>query len=292
MGKVVRHWSKAWLVTALLFISACSGTSLVYNRLDFLLPWYVDDYAELNPAQKAYLDELLAPFLTWHRNQELPNYVKILKNIEDRLQRPQTSAEVAAVFAEFEQAWLRLESEALDWLLDLGARLSDEQIAGFLNELSERQQEYEEEYLARTDEEFYQDSYDNLLDSVQDYLGRLSEQQRDMLRNASRQLHRSDHAWLQGRADWLQQLAVLLQRQPGWQDKVRAQVAARNDNTPPEHRRIYEHNMGVIYAALAQLLNGRSDQQDRHLRNKLSELQEDVVTLIAQGNAPAQAPSG
>ncbi len=280
------------MVTALLFISACSGTSIVYNRLDFLLPWYVDDYAELNQAQKAYLDELLAPFLTWHRNQELPNYVKVLEDIEDRLQRPQTPADVAAVFAEFEQAWLRLESEALDWLLDLGARLSDEQIAGFLDELSERQQEYEEEYLARTDEEFYQDSYDNLLDSVQDYLGRLSEQQRDMLRNASRQLQRSDHAWLQGRADWLQQLAVLLQRQPGWQDKVRAQVAARSDNTPPEHRRIYEHNMGVIYEALAQLLNGRSDQQDRHLRNKLSELQEDVVTLIAQGNAPAQAPSG
>ncbi len=280
------------MVTALLFISACSGTSIVYNRLDFLLPWYVDDYAELNQAQKAYLDELLAPFLTWHRNQELPNYVKVLEDIEDRLQRPQTPAEVAAVFAEFEQAWLRLESEALDWLLDLGARLSDEQIAGFLNELSERQQEYEEEYLARTDEEFYQDSYDNLLDSVQDYLGRLSEQQRDMLRNASRQLQRSDHAWLQGRADWLKQLAVLLQRQPGWQDKVRAQVAARSDNTPHEHRRIYEHNMGVIYEALAQLLNGRSDQQDRHLRNKLSELQEDVVTLIAQGNAPAQPPSG
>jgi len=280
------------VVTALLFISACSGTSIVYNRLDFLLPWYVDDYAELNQAQKAYLDELLAPFLTWHRNQELPNYVKVLEDIEDRLQRPQTPAEVAAVFAEFEQAWLRLESEALDWLLDLGARLSDEQIAGFLNELSERQQEYEEEYLARTDEEFYQDSYDNLLDSVQDYLGRLSEQQRDMLRNASRQLQRSDHAWLQGRADWLKQLAVLLQRQPGWQDKVRAQVAARSDNTPHEHRRIYEHNMGVIYEALAQLLNGRSDQQDRHLRNKLSELQEDVVTLIAQGNAPAQPPSG
>jgi len=292
MGKVVRQLSRAWVVTALLFISACSGTSLVYNRLDFLLPWYVDDYAELNQAQKAYLDQLLAPFLTWHRTQELPNYVKVLEDIEDRLQRPQTSAGIAAVFAEFEQAWLRLESESLDWLLDLGARLSDEQIAGFLDVLDERQQEYEEEYLARTDEEFYQDSYDNLLDSVQDYLGRLSEQQRDMLRNASRQLHRSDHAWLQGREEWLQQLAVLLQRQPGWQDKVRAQVAARNDNTPPEHRRTYEHNMGVIYEALAQLLNSRSEQQDRHLRNKLSELQEDVVTLIAQSNAPAQAPSG
>ena len=101
--------------------------------------------------------------------------------------------------------------------------------------LKQRQQEYEEEYLARSDEEFYQESYDNLLDSVQDYLGSLSEQQREMLRNGSRRLLRFDHAWLQGRADWLQQLAVLLQRQPGWQEKIRAQVAARAMTIPRPH---------------------------------------------------------
>jgi Family of unknown function (DUF6279) len=280
------------MVAALLAISGCSGTSFVYNRLDFLLPWYVNDYARLNQAQHVYLNELLSPFLLWHRTEELPNYVKILASIEDSLDRPLTPTVVAAVFAQFETAWLRLESEALDWLLVLGANLSDDQMAGFLDVLKERQLEYEEEYLVRTNEEFFQDNYDNLKDNAEDYLGSLSAQQHDMLRNASRKLLRSDHAWLQGRADWLKQLAVLLQRQPGWQEKVRAQVAARNDNTPPEHRRIYEHNLGVIYETIAQLLNGRSEQQDRHLRAKLSELQQDLVTLIAQGNAPDQAPSG
>jgi Family of unknown function (DUF6279) len=280
------------MVAALFAISGCSGTSFVYNRLDFLLPWYVNDYARLNQAQHVYLNELLSPFLLWHRTEELPNYVKILASIEDSLDRPLTPTVVAAVFAQFETAWLRLESEALDWLLVLGANLSDDQMAGFLDVLKERQLEYEEEYLVRTNEEFFQDNYDNLKDNAEDYLGSLSAQQHDMLRNASRKLLRSDHAWLQGRADWLKQLAVLLQRQPGWQEKVRAQVAARNDNTPPEHRRIYEHNLGVIYETIAQLLNGRSEQQDRHLRAKLSELQQDLVTLIAQGNAPDQAPSG
>lgn len=276
------------MVAALLAISGCSGTSFVYNRLDFLLPWYVNDYARLNQAQHVYLNELLSPFLLWHRTEELPNYVKILASIEDSLDRPLTPTVVAAVFAKFEKAWLRLESEALDWLLVLGANLSEDQMAGFLDVLKERQLEYEEEYLVRTNEEFFQDNYDNLKDNAEDYLGSLSEQQHDMLRNASRKLLRSDHAWLQGRADWLKQLAVLLQRQPGWQEKVRAQVAARNDNTPPEHRRIYEHNLGVIYETIAQLLNGRSEQQDRHLRAKLSELQQDLVTLIAQGDAKAQ----
>ena len=55
------NW-RAWcLLCCLLLLGACSSTTFVYNRLDFILPWYVDDYAELNTQQDAYLDELLAP---------------------------------------------------------------------------------------------------------------------------------------------------------------------------------------------------------------------------------------
>jgi hypothetical protein len=292
MSKLVLRWSKVWLVTTLLTISACSETSFVYNRLNLLLPWYVDDYAELNQAQKAYLDELLVPFLTWHRTQELPNYVKILESIENSLRQPLAPTAVAAIFAEFESAWFRLEGEALNWQLDLGTRLSDEQISGFIKVLWERQHDYEKEYLGRTDQEFSQESYDNLLDSVEEYLGSLSDQQRELLRDASRRLLRSDRVWLQGRADWLTQLEVLLQRQPGWQERVRAAVAARNKNVSPEYLRIYEHNLGVLYDTIAKLLNGRSDQQDSHLRHRLSDLHKELEHLIVQGQPTAKAPPG
>jgi len=292
MSKHFLQWRKALVIGALLLLGACSGTTFVYNRLDFLLPWYVDDYAELNAQQETYLAELLAPFLRWHRNQELPVYVQILAGIEDSLNRPQTPAGIAAVFAEMESAWLRLEGEALNWLLDIGAQLSAEQIAGFLAEMSKQQKEYEEEYLQRSDEEFYQDSYDNLADNAKEYLGTLSDAQRDLLRESSRRLLRSDQAWLQERAQWLSQLAVLLQREPQWQQRVRDAVAARRQNLSPDYRRIYENNMGVIYELVAKLLNERSEQQDRHLRDKLIELRRDLEALVMQGKGPAAAPSG
>ena len=141
------RWCKLSLFLSLLMLGACSGTTLLYNRLDFLVPWYVDDYAELNGEQETYLEELLTPFLAWHRAQELPSYVKILGDIEASLDEPETQAGVEAIFAEFERAWLRLEGEALDSLLDLGAQLSDTQLDGFLEVLWEQQDEYKEEYL-------------------------------------------------------------------------------------------------------------------------------------------------
>jgi hypothetical protein len=287
MGKYLVCWFRIITLGGVLLLGACSGTTFVYNRLDFLLPWYVDDYADLDGKQEVYLAELLAPFLAWHRKQELPAYVEIVTAIEGSLDQPQTPAGIAAVFARMEAAWLRLEGEALDWLLDLGAQLSDEQIAGFLEVLQEQQEEFEEKYLTRSDEEFYEDSYDNLVENANEYLGALSDEQRKLLRDTSRRLLRSDQAWLQERALWLDQLADLLKREPQWQQRVREAVAERRENPSPEYRRIYAHNMGVVYELIATLLNGRSARQDNFLRDKLQALRGDLETLIEQGSKQA-----
>ena len=64
-------WLKAAVAGCLLCLTACSGTTFVYNRLDTILPWYLDDYVELNGTQERQLEEILRPFLNWHRRQEL-----------------------------------------------------------------------------------------------------------------------------------------------------------------------------------------------------------------------------
>ena len=288
---VLFRWTRLWLVIAIFSVSACSSSTYVYNRLDFLLPWYMDDYVDLNAEQEAYLDELLVPFLAWHRAQELPVYLTALNRIEDSLNEPLTPAGVGALVTDFESVWLRLQGEGLTQLLNLGARLSDEQIAAFLEALWEQQREFEEEYLERTEAEFYQDNYDNTLDTFQDYIGRLSDVQRQWVRDSSRQLLRSDQVWLQERALWLTQLAVLLERKPGWQQRVRAAISARNDTVSADYQRVYEHNMDAIYQLTAQVLNARSERQSRHLKDKLADIRQDLEALIAQGKTDTAARS-
>jgi cation transport regulator ChaC len=266
-----------------LLLSACSSTTFIYNRLDFILPWYLDDYAQLNSEQDIYLEELISPFLAWHRSEELPRYLLILEQIDSSLERQLGPDDVADIAAQLEAAWYRLEGEALDWLLDLGAELSDEQVQDFLEELQEQQSEYEKKYLKRPEEDFREDSYDSLLDSMQDYLGRLDSKQRAVLREASEGLMRSDLTWLTERAAWLQRLGVMMQREPGWQQRIRDASAAKNETVSAEYLRIYEHNTRLIYRAVADTLNSRSSKQDGRLRGKLDALREDLQILIAQG---------
>jgi hypothetical protein len=271
------------LLLFFLLLAGCSSTTFVYNRLDFLLPWYLGDYVDLDRQQKKHLDQLLDPFLFWHRSEELPVYLAILDDARARLDNTVSAEDLAQLSAEVEAAWFRLEEEALDWLLDLGEQLSDQQMTEFLAELRAKQAEYEEEYLPRSGEEYREDARDNLRDNLQDYLGRLESEQSAILLLASEQLQRSDAAWLSERARWLDTLERILQRDSGWQQRLLAAIAARDENVSQEYNDTFSHNLGVIHGAVAEVLNSRTSKQDKRLKREIDGLREDLQTLIRQG---------
>lgn len=278
-------WLKAAVLACLLGLTACSGTTFVYNRLDTILPWYVDDYVELNASQERQLEEILRPFLDWHRQQELPRYVELLNQVDSSLDREVTPAELANIYDEMQVAWLRLEQESLDGLLELGESLSDAQVQEFLAYMWKRQDEYEEEYLTRSGSEYREEIYENFADTLEDYLGRLTAEQKERLRQATADFERADEVWLQERAASIERLAVMLRREPGWQEQVREAVKRRAETVSPRYQQVYQHNLDALFAAVAGVLNSRTERQDRYLREELAGLREDLETLIAQGIA-------
>ena len=63
---------------------ACS-TSFAYNRLDWLIVWYANDYVDLSREQKGFLKARLEPVLEWHRHEELLTCIDLLDRIEKDL---------------------------------------------------------------------------------------------------------------------------------------------------------------------------------------------------------------
>lgn len=279
----MRSACRVCLFLALLWLTGCSSTTFVYNRLDIILPWYLDDYVEFDDRQEEQLDLLLESFLDWHRGEELPRYIDLLADIESALDRPVTGSDVAGFYGDWEAAWMRLQDRSLSWMLELGESLSDQQMLQFLAQLQEQQEEFEEEYLDRSEARFREDSYEGLRDSLQDYLGRLDKAQRARLQAAADDLLRSDAVWLAERAAWLLRLEVILQRQTGWQQAIRDAIDNRDDLVSQRYLDTYRHNLAVIFSAVADVLNSRSPRQDRRLRAELRDLREDLQTLVGQG---------
>ncbi|MCB1674752.1 MAG: hypothetical protein KDI01_00575 [Halioglobus sp.] len=274
--------ARSCILTWLLLLSACSSTTFVYNRLDFLLPWYLDDYVKLDAAQQDQLDALLEPFLAWHRGEELPRYIALLDRIAMAVDKPLTQLEVARISGEFERAWSRLESRALDALLQLGAALSDAQVGQFIAELRRQQKKYRKKFVGHSDKKYRKRTYRRLLDNLQDYLGRLEPGQRELLRATSDDLLRLDALWLQERQAWTDRLEVILQREPGWQQRIRHAIARRDENASPQYRQAYRYNLALIQSAVIAVLNSRTPRQDRRLRRELESLREDLQSLLEQ----------
>jgi hypothetical protein len=267
---------------ALLFLSACTS-GFVYNRLDWLIPWYVDGYVDLTRAQRDVLRAQLAPSLAWHREEELARYADLLERVEADLEGTVKPAMVRSWAEEILDAAQRVERSMMEVALEFGGEVSEAQIREFIDSLWERQSEYEEEFLERDDAEYAEDDYENLYDFLKRFVGRLEPEQRAVLREAAGELQRFDRAWLEERRAWLETLQpLLLERAPGWQDAVMAAYEARLEQRTPAYFAAFEHNLEQITVAYAWVLSNLTERQRAHAARELQDLQRTLHKLMEQ----------
>ena len=269
------------LALASVLAVACTA-SFTYNHLDWLIPWYVEDYVDLTRDQRKLLRSQLEPRLQWHREEELLRYIELLDRIEADLSGPVSAEMVNGWLEEFIAAIERVEASLMAVALEFGATVSDGQMAEFMGSLRERQVEYEDEYLGRSDEEYLRDNYENLEELLDRLLGRLSDGQDAILLSAAESLRRFDGAWLEERAAWLDTLEPLLQRDSGWQEAVARAHAEREQNRTDQYRELLEENTAVITAAVADVLGLMTAKQQDHARREIEDLRRKLRKLIAR----------
>ena len=262
----------------ILMLAGC--TSLAYNRLDWLIPWYVDGYVDLTSEQRKLLRKNLTSPLDWHREEELANYIDILNRIEADLDGEVTADTVRRWADEMFGAAVRVQRSLLAVALEFGAQISDEQVEEFVVSLWKRHEEMEEEFRARSDAEYTDDDYDSLVETLERFLGRLSKEQKAILREASNKLVRFDKAWLdEGRA-WLKKMENLLQREAGWQEAIMQAYDARVSLRSAEYRAAFEHNMGLVTQAYAEVIGTMSERQRKRAQNEFDDLRRMLTRLM------------
>ena len=275
----------ALLLTSLV---GCSANRLIYNRADTFVRWAVDDYVSFDREQQAAFDSRLDDFLSWHRREELPRYRLFILKSMSALDNGVTLDEAVEISVEIEHAADRFQAQFIELLLATGEGLSDAQIQDFLEELEANQAEYAEENLDRDEDAYYADSAKTMMDLVKRLMGRLSREQRTEIEDRSRQLRRIDALWHEDRSRWGRTLRDLLEaRSPGWQAAVRQLGATRAEVRSPEYAAGIEHNGDIILSLLVDIINSRTERQDRRMRRFLEGLIEDIDALtrdlVAEG---------
>jgi hypothetical protein len=165
------------LVAAL--ISGCSTVRLVYDNADTYLRWRAALYLDLDSAMADELDERIAEFMAWHRAQALPKYAQLVDEAARRFERKLQPADLDwgydAIMTQARES-LRLAAVQGAPLLD---RLSAQQIAQLEKRLGEDNRRFARENLRGNERERRRRRTERNVERLEDWVGRLSQAQRD-----------------------------------------------------------------------------------------------------------------
>ncbi|MBI2379881.1 MAG: hypothetical protein HYV16_03880 [Gammaproteobacteria bacterium] len=254
------------------------GSRFVYNRLDTLARWQLDDYIELDEAQEQWLRQRLGAQLEQHRRQALPRYADWLEALDRDLAQPMDRATLDGHFERFYALRQELVRQMLADGTELLAGLSEEQVGALFEALEEDNQDYAEEYVALPKDKLLKKRMKELSGSFKDWVGALRGAEEQRLKQWLGEIQLSS--------------ADQLEFQRAWQAELRAALAYRQDRPrfaarieqlflEPEHLRpaAFQAKIDNNIEAFRRLvldLNGQlSDKQRNKLRRKLRGYAED-----------------
>ncbi len=152
-------------------LGGCSS-NLVYNNLDWLVDWYIDDFVDLNKQQKNKLDKRLSQLLLWHRNQELGQYQKLLVQLKSDVSHKKLSSDQWLKYMlAIRSHWLRTRDKVGIQLSQMATELSANQVDDLFENMKVKNLDEEEEFNDQDAEDIQQEHFENIFDTVKDQLG-------------------------------------------------------------------------------------------------------------------------
>ena len=277
----MKEITKKILLFSLVFLVGCSSTTFIYNRIDFLLPWYLESYVDLNQEQRQDLNELLEPFFKWHREEELPIYSEMIGDLELILDEKIELSSIESITHDVEQAWFRLEDEMILWAIPMARDLSKEQIEEFLQSMQSKTLQSEKKYLSRNLQTYQNDTYKRIRKNLRRFIGGMNKDQLDLISSASQEMIRVDDQWINNRKALIEKLRLILRRDEGWELAL-TNITHRDDLVSDNYRKTYSHNIKINQQLFVDILNSRTEKQDEKLRTQLLRYKTDINNLIAR----------
>lgn len=181
MTRFLRHALLAAALVALL--SACSTvTRLAYNNAGVAAVWMVDDWFDLHDGQRDWVKERFGRLLAWHRAHELPATERLLHDMAMHAATGITREDARRFYGDMRALYERTIRQALPDMADFLLQLHPEQVERLERRFAEDNAEKTKEVAKASREERRELRVKRYLERIDDWTGRLSAAQRDLVR--------------------------------------------------------------------------------------------------------------
>lgn len=266
----IRRAGMLFALALFTIISACSFKT-VYNRLDYLMPEYVEGVVTLDDALEQRLDERTALLLQWHRNTQLKQYANWLQSLQQDVNGQLTAERLGQHIARMEQFWLALVIKLNDEMAYLLPLLDAEQRKELFAYLDETNEEFREEFIDRDDGERIEDYAERIIDTYENWIGELSDSQTLAVEQGASSLISTAEHRLARRLEWQQGIRDILASSDSRYDKsqrLRAFLAGFEHDPDGPIKEAAEFNRKIIIGLTVEIANSMTQDQKHHFTSK------------------------
>lgn len=166
-----------------LALNSCSLVKTIYSNAPEAMHWWLDGYFNFTQSQNELLKPALHKLHDWHRQTQLPLYIKFLQQAQHDLSEDKIDADAVCATIDTVQDHLQtIQFEAMPIIMELAPGLSDKQLEYFEKKLHKRAQKWQSEWLQETAEDQLAARLEKMIDYSERLYGRLSKPQKAMLK--------------------------------------------------------------------------------------------------------------
>ncbi len=284
----LRHIIGVLLLTLMaLCLVGCSAVQFGYQQAPELAYWWLDSYLDFNESQSLKLRADLTALQAWHRQTELPIYIKTLDKLRKMAPLDATPEQVCGLYTEFKTRLQVTLDQFEPTVSAIAPALTPGQIDHLTRQFEKRNQKWHDEWIDLTQAQRHARRFKQMKERSEGFYGRLEEQQLGVLRNGllatPLDMSLSYQESQRRQQDILQTLRQLQGAKPG---APSVQVAMRGvlersiDSPDPAYRAYMEKVTQAQCRTFAALHNSSTPAQRLHLFETLKDYQTDARDLL------------
>lgn len=261
------------ILTLIAAVAACSFKT-VYNRLDYLIPEYIEGMVTLDDVLEEKLEQSTLVLLEWHRNTQLKQYADWLSALQRDMATHLTEQQVEQRITEMDRFWRSLSAKVNDEMADLLPLLNKEQQDELFMNIEDSNEEFREEFVDLNEEQRIEDYIERISDTYQSWIGELTDQQQRKVEQAATELVSTAELRLQRRLQWQRGIREILAEEETAQNKtgrLRQFLSGFEDIDDETMKEKSEVNRGVIVRLTVQISNSMTEDQQTHFISKTND---------------------
>jgi len=165
-------------------LGGCSAVKLGYDNLDQIAYWWLDAYLDFNDEQSRNLREDLARLHDWHRREELPKAIALLKSMEEAAAGDVTPAQACAFIPRLSERLSAVAEQAMPAAVTLALSLGEPQLVHLKRKYARHNEDFAKDWIRISPRERIDKRLRQFVDRAESFYGQVEASQREALRAA------------------------------------------------------------------------------------------------------------